>query len=198
MPGREWRTPSEDHRRSKSHGSKTRMPFASAPSILAAWKMLCRWTWSSILPNWRKALADRPCRTGRQKTVSVFILNTRRLSTPAPKPSDVFKMNTPRNLGPTRSCRRTGCCSALPCWAGASASLPASSVAIRPTSGDGSTPLPSRKMWRRGWRTWWLSTWPIHPREGSARPQLAPGNQPCPSREARAGCVRAMRTARSC
>jgi hypothetical protein len=189
MPGREQCPPLEDRRCKRSHEVERQepgAPLASEPPILAAWKTLCNWTWSSISSAWPPAWTDQPGRTGCREPTDVFILNTRPLSTPSPKPDRWFKMNHSPPRDPSGSCPPIACCSALRCSAGESASLHGSSGTIRPAFVDGRTARPSSpKMWRRGWRTWWLSTRPIQPREGCARPQPSPKDRLCPSHEGR-------------
>jgi len=188
MPGREQRPPPEDRRCKRLQEAERHepdAPLASEPPILAAWKTLCSWTWSSISSAWRAAWTDQPGRTGCREPTDVFILNTRPLSTPSPKPGLWFKMNHSPPRDPSGSCPPIACCSALRCSAGESASLHGSSGTIRPASGDGRTARPSSpKTWRRGWKTWWPSTRPIPPRESCARPQPSLKDQLWPSREA--------------
>ncbi len=202
MPGREQCPPLEDRRCKRSHEVERQepgAPLASEPPILAAWKTLCSWTWSSISSAWRAAWTGQPGRTGCREPTDVFILNTRSLSTPSPKPGLWFKMNHSLPRDPSGSCPLIACCSALRCSAGESASLHGSSGTIRPAFDDGRTARPSSpKTCRRGWKTWWLSTRPIQPREGCAWSQPPLEDQPWPSCKGRAGRTHAMKTARSC
>ena len=70
--------------------------------------------------------------------------------------------------GQCAPCRRIGCWSALPCWAGRNASWHVGPAAIRPRSSGGqAAAVPSMTAPLLGWNGWWRFT--------SRTPHPAPG-----------------------